>query len=150
MFGSSFWTSVPPLSPLSIMQANEDDVFEQHVMRHVEEPYHRGTTQRATHRHREDNPSCGDSVEIELVIDMHGCICEAWFQAAGCSISRAAASMLTQRIEGMTADEAMGFGAVEMLALFRARLTAQRQSCCLLSWKALQVALRSPATDAHG
>lgn len=64
------------------MDESERDIYEQHVMRHFDEPYHRGSASRATHCHREDNPVCGDSVQLELVMD-DGRVTEAWFQAAG-------------------------------------------------------------------
>ncbi len=37
-----------------------------------------------------------------------------------------------------------------MLALFGAKLTPNRQKCCLLSWRALQSAIYSPIDGAHG
>lgn len=126
------------------MAEDQEDIYEQHVMRHFEEPYHRGTTARATHRHRMDNPLCGDSVQIELVITERGRIHEAWFEAAGCCTSQAAASMITEHLEGKLVADAQAFSARDMLKLFGAPLTAQRQQCCLLSWKAWQVVVHSP------
>ncbi len=35
-----------------------------------------------------------------------------------------------------------------MLGLFGAKLTPNRQKCCLLSWRALQSAIYSPLADA--
>jgi nitrogen fixation NifU-like protein len=120
---------------------NESEIYEQHILRHYEEPYHRGQLDRATDRHREDNPVCGDSVQVELRINEEGVIEEAWFDGVGCCISQAAASMLMERIEGMTVPEACQFSARDMLTLFRARLTPLRQNCCLLAWKALKVVI---------
>ena len=36
------------------------------------------------------------------------------------------------------------FTASDMLELFGARLTPNRQKCCLLAWRALQTAIYSP------
>jgi len=125
------------------MPDDEEEIYEQHVMRHYEEPYHNGHLGNPTHVHRSDNPVCGDSVQIELKFSEDGVIEEAWFVSQGCCLSQASASMLVQRIEGMSVADVMHFGAGDMLKLFGARLTARRLQCCLLPWKALQLAIHS-------
>ena len=114
---------------------NEEDIYQEHVLDHYEDPYHRGHCDRVTHVHEDDNPLCGDVVSIELSIDDRQRIREAWFEGDGCCISQAAASMLVQAIEGMTLAELKSFHAEDMLQLFRARLTPNRQKCCLLAWR---------------
>ncbi len=52
--------------------------------------------------------------------------------------------MLTEKIEGMTLDELKAFSADDMLQLFQAKLTPNRQKCCLLSWQVAQAAVHSP------
>jgi nitrogen fixation NifU-like protein len=52
--------------------------------------------------------------------------------------------MLMERIEGKTVDEIRKFTAEDMLKLFGARLTPNRQKCCLLSWRVVQSALFAP------
>jgi nitrogen fixation NifU-like protein len=124
---------------------DEQRLYEDHVLRHFEEPYHRGHLATATHLHRVDNPVCGDSVQVELVVSNTGIIEQAWFTGVGCIISQAAASMLIQHIEGQSLNLIRTFSANDMLALFRARLTARRQHCCLLGWKALIGAIQPPS-----
>ncbi len=126
------------------MLSDEEEIYQEHVLDHYEDPYHRGRCERATHMHEDDNPLCGDVVQIELQIDRDGKIDEAWFDGDGCCISQASASMLIEQIEGKTVDEIKGFSAEDMLELFRAKLTPNRQKCCLLSWKVLQQAVHSP------
>ena len=123
---------------------NEEDIYQEHVLDHYEDPYHRGHGQRVTHVHEDDNPLCGDVISIELDIDDQQRIREAWFQGDGCCISQAAASMLVQAIEGMTLDELKSFHAEDMLRLFQAQLTPNRQKCCLLAWRMAQSAIYSP------
>jgi nitrogen fixation NifU-like protein len=129
------------------MPDSEEQLYQAHVLDHFESPYHRGHCQPATHGHEDDNPLCGDIVRVELEVDPERRIRQAYFTGEGCCISQAAASMLMRAIEGKTADEAAGFSAEEMLKLFRARLTPNRQKCCLLPWRVLQVALRSPLPE---
>jgi nitrogen fixation NifU-like protein len=125
------------------MPSNQDELYQERILDHYEQPYHRGRCQGCTHAHEDDNPLCGDVVRVELNIDGAGRIREAWFSGDGCCISQAAASMLMQKIEGKSLGEVQEFTGEEMLDLFGARLTPNRQKCCLLSWRVLQSALFS-------
>ena len=117
---------------------DESAIYEDHILRHYEQPYHNARFASATHRHRIDNPICGDSVTLELQVSNAGVIEQAWFTGAGCVISQASASMLVEHIEGQSVDALSAFTAQDMLHLFRARLTPHRQQCCLLAWQALR------------
>jgi nitrogen fixation protein NifU and related proteins len=121
----------------------DERLYEEFILRHFEEPFHRGLLADATHWQRVDNPVCGDSIQLELMVSTVGIIDEAWFTGTGCIISQAAASMLTEFIEGRALEELRDFSARNMLELFRARLTPRRQQCCLLAWKALFALLQS-------
>jgi nitrogen fixation NifU-like protein len=122
----------------------EEDIYEEHVLDHYEDPYHRGELATATHSHEGDNPLCGDVVHVDLKMGGDGKVNEAWFDGEGCVISQASASMLMEKIEGMTKDEIKQFSADEMLQLFGPKLTPNRQKCCLLPWRVVQTALHSP------
>nr|WP_145178211.1 iron-sulfur cluster assembly scaffold protein [Rubripirellula lacrimiformis] len=126
------------------MPMSEQDIYEEHVLDHYEDPYHRGAYEAATHAHEADNPLCGDIVHIDLKLSKDGKIEEAWFDGSGCVISQASASMLIEKIEGKTLDEVNEFSAADMLELFGPKLTPNRQKCCLLSWRVLQSAVHAP------
>jgi len=126
---------------------SEEEIYQEHVLDHYEDPYHRGDLVHATHAHEDDNPLCGDVIHMDLRISPEGKIEEAWFSGDGCCISQSAASMLTEKIEGMTLDELKAFSADDMLGLFQAKLTPPRQKCCLLSWKVAQAAVHSPKKE---
>lgn len=126
------------------MPVDEEDIYQEHVMDHYEDPYHRGPCAGCTHGYEDKNPLCGDRIHLELSIDQDR-IREAWFEGEGCCISQASASMLCEQIEGKSIEEAKAFTAKDMLELFGARLTPNRQKCCLLSWRVLQQAMHSPA-----
>jgi nitrogen fixation NifU-like protein len=129
----------PPLK----MPVDEEDIYQEHVMDHYEDPYHRGQCSACTHAQEGKNPLCGDRVRLELQLD-HDQVKQAWFEGEGCCISQAAASMLCEKIEGKPLEEVKQFSATDMLDLFGARLTPNRQKCCLLSWRVLQQAMHSP------
>ena len=51
------------------------------------------------------NPLCGDRVTVYLKVD-DGVVTDVSFQGAGCAISKASASLMTEAIKGKTVDEA--------------------------------------------
>ncbi len=125
------------------MPQPSDELYQDRIIDYFEEPYHRGKCATCTHAHEDDNPLCGDVVRVELAVNS-GRVEQAWFSGEGCCISQAAASMLVEAVEGKTLDEVQKFTGEDMLRLFGARLTPNRQKCCLLSWRVLQSALFAP------
>ena len=130
------------------MSLSEEEIYQEHVLDHYEDPYHRGHLEQAMHQHKDDNPLCGDVVEIELLIDADGKIIEAYFNGDGCCISQASASMLIEKMEGQHVESVKAFSAEDMLELFGPKLTPNRQKCCLLSWRVLQSAIYAPRDGA--
>lgn len=131
-----------PIDNEELMEEIEDRIDE-----HVNEPCHRGRCVGCTHAHEGENPLCGDQIRMELKIDDRGTMQEVFFDGRGCRISQAAASMLTEKFDGQSVDEAKRFTANDMLNLFGARLTPNRQKCCLLPWRVLQAAIFSPVAQ---
>jgi nitrogen fixation NifU-like protein len=131
------------------MLNNQEDIYQERILTHYEEPFHCGNCPHATHCHADDNPLCGDFVRLELNIGEQGIIQDAWFSGDGCCVSQAAASMLTERICGKSLDELKDFSAANMLDLFGVKLTPNRQKCCLLSWRVFQSAIYSPIVHPH-
>ncbi|MBL9084731.1 MAG: iron-sulfur cluster assembly scaffold protein [Planctomycetales bacterium] len=130
-------------------RADEDELYQEHILDHYEDPFHRGSCPHTTHAHEDDNPLCGDVVRIELDVDAAADkIQDAYFNGDGCCISQASASMLVEHVTGKSLEEVRNFKAEDMLALFGAKLTPNRQKCCLLSWRVLQQAIYSPTAQA--
>ena len=126
---------------------NEEELYQEHILDHYEDPFHRGELPTATHSHEDKNPLCGDVVRIELQLDDDGKIRDLYFTGEGCVISQASASMLLEAMYGKTVDDLKEFTAQDMLELYGPRLTPNRQKCCLLSWKVIQSAVHSPMED---
>lgn len=125
------------------MPSREEEIYQEHILDHYEDPYHQGSCPQCTHTHDDENPLCGDTIHVELRIE-DGVIREAWFEGDGCCISQASASMLMEKIEGMKVEDLKEFSARDMLALYGPPLTPNRQKCCLLSWRVVQQAIYSP------
>ena len=82
------------------MAIDEEELYQDHILDHYEDPYHRGHCPRCTHAHQDDNPLCGDVVRMELQIDDAGTLREVYFDGDGCCISQAAASMIVEKFDG--------------------------------------------------
>ena len=108
------------------MAPSEEEIYQEHVLDHYEDPYHRGACNDATHRHEDDNPLCGDVVRIELRV-RDGLVEQAWFDGDGCCISQASASMLMENVEGKSVDHIKELDVQEMLAVFEPSATSWSQ-----------------------
>lgn len=126
---------------------SDEEIYQDHILDHYEDPFHRGHLAGATHAHQDKNPLCGDVVRIELEVDDHGKISDLYFSGEGCVISQASASMLLEEMYGKSVEDVKQFTPEEMLKLYGPRLTPNRQKCCLLSWRVLQQAVHSPVVN---
>jgi len=105
------------------------------------------------------NPTCGDEIRLQLRIE-DGCIEDVKFMGQGCSISQAAVSMMTAKLQGRSLDEADALAQrfTEMMhgdeeaakdrvlgdlrALAGVSKFPVRIKCALLGFDALQEAIR--------
>ena len=103
----------------------EDELYQERILDHYEEPFHRGHCPAATHAHEDENPLCGDVVRVELAIDADGTIRDAYFDGDGCCISQASASMLVERIDGKPRRRGQGIHGAGHAATVRRQADAQ-------------------------
>ncbi len=102
------------LSPAADSEALYQDV----ILEHYRRPRNKGSLVGATHRAEVSNPTCGDEIAVEAIVE-GGVIREVMFTGRGCSISQAAASMMTELARGAT------IGAAERTAAALERLLAK-------------------------
>ena len=79
-------------------------LFQEVIIDHYRRPRNKGPHNHATHSITMNNPLCGDVIELTLAIN-GGLIEEAKFEGRGCSISQASASMMTERLKGVSLTE---------------------------------------------
>ena|SRR5436190_11540056 len=70
-----------------------------------ENPAHKGEMHDAHVSAKGGNPGCGDIVTIHLKVGDDGKVTEIRFEGEGCTISQAAAELVSARMEGATLDE---------------------------------------------
>ena len=86
------------------------------------------------------NPLCGDQLAIDLQVEGDH-IAEVRFQGRGCAISQAAASMLSEMIEGKTVEEVVQLGKDDVLDALGIPISPARTKCAFLSLRVLHRSL---------
>lgn len=132
------------------------DLYQDVILDHSRHPRNFGSLEDSNREARGNNPLCGDRVTIYLRID--GEVIEgAGFEARGCAISLASASMMTEMVKGKTIVEARalfdrfrrlvtsgeggGAGLDEIEALSGVREFPTRIKCATLPWHAMSAAM---------
>jgi nitrogen fixation protein NifU and related proteins len=81
------------------------DLYQEVILEHSKAPRNFKALANANHHAEGYNPLCGDRFTVYLEMDGDK-IREIGFQGAGCAISKASASMMTQSVKGKTREEA--------------------------------------------
>jgi nitrogen fixation protein NifU and related proteins len=128
------------------------------IVDHDRNPRHEGPLPNATHSATLDNPLCGDTVTMHFVV-ADGVITDATFEARGCALSRAGASIATTRAIGSIPaalvelaetldrfvssppDAPMPPNLGELEAFAGVRAFKSRRTCACLAFRALTSAL---------
>ena len=87
------------------MNAGLSDLYQEVILEHSRHPRNFGPSDDANRTARGNNPLCGDRVTVHLKVT-DGVIEDAKFEARGCAISLASASMMTEMLKGKSEDEA--------------------------------------------
>lgn len=124
-------------SGLSGGDLSGDDLAREIILEHYKAPRNYGTIENADITYEDNNPFCGDELRIDIRLS-GDVVEEIKFSGKGCSISIAAASMLTEEVEGKRLEELRDFGKDEMLELLDIPLGPVRVKCGLLALKVLK------------
>lgn len=115
----------------------EEELKAEIILDHYRNPRNYGKLENATASLTEYNPICGDTVHMQILFD-GDTISEARFIGRGCSISQAAASMITEMIRGKSAAEVLSMKKDDFLSVIGFNLGPAREKCALLSFNAVE------------
>lgn len=87
-----------------------NDLFTEIILDHYQHPHNHGLLPNATYSSRGYNESCGDDIQVSVLVK-DGVITDAKFSGAGCSISQASASIMTDLVIGKSVDEVKALAA---------------------------------------
>ena len=118
-----------------------DDLYREVILDHYKNPREHGVIEGADVEAEGMNPLCGEEVSIFVSFDGDK-IDDVKFRGRGCAISQAATSMLTEMVQGRTADEVARLSKDELLEeVGIPNMSPIRIKCALLGLGVLKVAL---------
>lgn len=136
------------------------EIYQEVILDHYRRPRNFSVLDAATIEGQGHNPLCGDRIKLYLHVDQ-GVVRDISFQGAGCAISTASASMMTETVKGKTLEEVhslfhsfhermtgseepeIDLGKLE--ALSGVRQVPVRIKCATLAWHTLKAALEGSA-----
>ena len=117
------------------------------IVDHYERPRNRGALENPTLVMRGGNPGCGDIVTLYLRLDQHENIADVSFEGEGCTISMAAASLLTEKVKGLPLAEAVALDGRVFIKELGEEIVASRLKCATLTLNTLKAAERKFRTQ---
>lgn len=107
------------------------DLYSEIILDHYKNPSNKGRLKYPTSSAEEDNPLCGDRIEVQLKIQ-DGKVAEIAFDGEGCAISQAAISMLSEKLIGMTPEQIKKIDNQEIYDMLGVSISPGRVKCALL------------------
>jgi len=124
---------------MGIMGIGGSDMYRQQILDHYKNPRNYGELEDATFTHTGENPMCGDTIEMDIVLDDAEEVVErVAFRGDGCAISQASASMLSERLEGMTVSELRELDRDDVTEMLGVDISPMRLKCAVLAEKVAQ------------
>jgi nitrogen fixation protein NifU and related proteins len=131
-----------------------ESMYQEIILDHYRNPHHKGLREPYDAEVHHVNPTCGDEVTVRVRVDRDD-VADVSYDALGCSISQASASVMADLVIGQPVKEAMVTGE-EFLRLMQSRGQAEpdedilgdaaafagvskypaRIKCALLAWMA--------------
>ena len=119
-----------------------DPLYQEHILEHYKHPRNRRRMEDFDVVQKGENISCGD--DLVLYVKWKGNILEdISFEGFGCAISQSGASMLTDKVKGMSRTALGKLSEKDMYDLYGTVISPQREKCALLALVTLKEAIRS-------
>jgi nitrogen fixation NifU-like protein len=115
-----------------------DDLYREVIIEHYKNPAYRGHLEPHDIFFEDNNPLCGDHIEVTLQVGLAGLVTDARFDGHGCAISQASADLLIESIIGKPLEEVKKLNKQDVLDLLGIDLGPVRLKCALLALKVLK------------
>ncbi len=122
------------------------DLYRDLILDHYKHPRNFGHLEKPDVVMEEGNVTCGDRIVIELLITRHASLItirDIRFSGEGCAISQASASMLTEKVKGMSRKQVRKLSRIDIEEMLGTTLTPSRVKCATLPLEVLQKAMVS-------
>lgn len=115
------------------------DMYRQQILDHYKNPRNYGELEDPTFSHTGENPTCGDTIQIDVVLaDDEETIERIAFSGDGCAISQASASLLTEKLRGMALTELHELDRDDVIDMLGVEISPMRVKCAVLAEKVAQ------------
>ncbi len=135
-----------------------DELYQDLILDHFKNPRRKRPLKPGEVLVDEENPTCGDHIRLTLRVE-NGRIADVAFDGQGCAISQASASMMAERLVGMSIEDARRLigdfvGVIrnektmsadelgDLIALEGVREFPLRVKCATMAWHAAEKALQ--------
>jgi nitrogen fixation NifU-like protein len=138
------------------------ELYREILNEHNINPSHKSDMENPTFCLEGVNPSCGDQITLQMMLDENNVITDASFTGSGCAISQASVDMMADLVIGKTKDEALALADIfdrmiksevteedlerldEAAALQDISHMPARVKCAMLGWRTMKEMLGSP------
>jgi nitrogen fixation NifU-like protein len=117
------------------------DMYQENILDHYAHPRNKRTLDPVDFKAKDNNPLCGDVLEVFVRLGEDHKVTEVTFEGNGCAISQAAMSMLSDDLKGKSLEEVEKMTADDIRELVLVPLSPVRLKCAVLGIKAVQKGL---------
>ena len=137
------------------------DLYQPQILREYRNPRNTGVMKNPTHQARALNSSCGDEITVYLKLSPYGRsssrsgsedpsgsrttggkIVDIKYDARGCALTVASASLLSEKIKGHKTSEVNNLTLKDVEKLLGTKIAPARQACVLLPLDTVKKALK--------
>lgn len=122
------------------------DIYREKLLDHYQNPRNFGKKIAADASFEVENTNCGDKVKISLQVEDQ-IIKDVSYQAEGCAIAIAAASIFSEYLIGKKIEKVVKMDIDKLLDILEVTLTISRIKCAAISLEATQNALQQITKD---
>ena len=112
-------------------------IYKELILDHYKNPRNQGMITKPDKKTVVHNPLCGDRIEMYVVFD-NDRIKQISYNASGCVISKASASLLSEYARKKTKDQLRKLDKAFIINMLGIQLGPNRVKCALLALEALQ------------
>lgn len=120
----------------------DEELYKENILDHYRNPRNKDALDTYDLRGGGVNQTCGDELELFVKLGTDGKVDRATFLGSGCAISQAGASMLTEKLVGLTLPEIKVLAPGEIYSMLGIHISPGRANCALLAYRALSEALK--------
>ena len=115
-------------------------IYQEEILAHYRDPQNFGRLQQPTKTSQSDNPLCGDMIVLDVIVK-DNVVVDCKYEAHGCAVSIASASLLSEYSKGKSKEELLRLDKNFIIELLGIELSPNRLKCALLPLEALHNAL---------